>query len=670
VPTFGNRPDDVLADSQGNVQRGVTLMLYASEADALLGTSQIMTVVTNAQGKWPVTVASYDLLWVRTPDGQVWPVEAGGTEHLSEANADSKYEPIQSTYHAVGGDETSPLNTFLAAASPLGVKKVVGAISVSGTLTLGRAGSYIDMSSATITTSLSASDAVAVTAANVTLRGGTIVSPASWDGTNSAWTYAVVNVTADGFSANGVTLTNVPRVGFGVRTADAKITNCRIVGNYPAGSYTGVETGHFGIQLDPPNSTDGGSGIVSGNHIQSCVQGVSLANYGAGVGYGYAISGNSFYGCHNHGIYQQSGLGVVIDGNAFYRCQIPIVTTGQAHSVTGNTLFTDTTGGNLDKVGISVRDAIDCVVSGNTIIGDGTNGNIAIDVSSVSTTTIARNIISDNVIDVTGSGGLPSIRCGSSTTTVSVQNKIVDNIVRGPGQTGSALILLNMAASSYGYGNVVADNQISCNGNTHGISLIRQRAAKVLDNTIRNEYTAGSATTLIHVFLQDVQSSIVRGTTSVNPSGTGANVTIQVVREDSASSGNLIEPPKVLHETGLAATTPLLIQGSLPTAAAGAGAGASPPAPVVTTNALNHRGNITFGTGTTPAAGAMATVSFTGAAYASVPTVTVNPRNSATQALGLYVSATATGSFTVSAATAPAASQANTVYSFDFTVTP
>lgn len=102
--------------------------------------------------------------------------------------------------------------------------------------------------------------------------------------------------------------------------------------------------------------------------------------------------------------------------------------------------------------------------------------------------------------------------------------------------------------------------------------------------------------------------------------------------------------------------------GSPPTAAAGAGAGATPPAPVLT-SATDTKGQVTFGTGTTPAAGAQVTVTFA-SAYATSPIVILTPINSATSALLPYVAATTTG-FTVSM-NAPAASQANTVYGFTY----
>jgi hypothetical protein len=102
-----------------------------------------------------------------------------------------------------------------------------------------------------------------------------------------------------------------------------------------------------------------------------------------------------------------------------------------------------------------------------------------------------------------------------------------------------------------------------------------------------------------------------------------------------------------------------------PTAAAGANAGTSPPAPALTT-ATDISGKITFGTGTSPVAGAMAVVTFN-VAYANAPKVTITPINSASASLNLYV-ATTTTNFTVSSVNAPSASQANTVYGFFYHV--
>lgn len=111
----------------------------------------------------------------------------------------------------------------------------------------------------------------------------------------------------------------------------------------------------------------------------------------------------------------------------------------------------------------------------------------------------------------------------------------------------------------------------------------------------------------------------------------------------------------------------LLSTGTAPTAAAGANNGTSPPAPVVAASATDARGNITFGSGGSAAAGAQVGVTFA-TAYGAAPIVVVNPHNDATQQLGLYVSATSTTGFTLSSHGAPTASQGNTTYSFDYLV--
>lgn len=111
-----------------------------------------------------------------------------------------------------------------------------------------------------------------------------------------------------------------------------------------------------------------------------------------------------------------------------------------------------------------------------------------------------------------------------------------------------------------------------------------------------------------------------------------------------------------------------------PGAVAGANAGTSPPAPVVTAGASDTRGNITFGTGSAPGSGAQVVVTFQSpwvnqAGSNVTPFISVTPQNTATQALGLHVTSKSATGFTLSCTTAPAASQPNTTYSFDFIVT-
>lgn len=107
--------------------------------------------------------------------------------------------------------------------------------------------------------------------------------------------------------------------------------------------------------------------------------------------------------------------------------------------------------------------------------------------------------------------------------------------------------------------------------------------------------------------------------------------------------------------------------GTAPGAAAGANAGTGPPAPVVVAGSNDSRGQITFGTGTGPAAGPMVVVTFA-VAYGSTPLVVLTAINGQTQNIGPFLGAAGTTSFTMSTAGIPAASQGNTIYGFNYLI--
>ena len=106
---------------------------------------------------------------------------------------------------------------------------------------------------------------------------------------------------------------------------------------------------------------------------------------------------------------------------------------------------------------------------------------------------------------------------------------------------------------------------------------------------------------------------------------------------------------------------------NVPVAAMAAGAGTGPPAPVMSANADDYRGTLTFGTGTSPAAGNVATVTFSRVRDPNrLPVVQLTETTAAFAALQPAVVVSSTG-FTVAVANAPAASQGNTVYGFGWT---
>jgi hypothetical protein len=100
----------------------------------------------------------------------------------------------------------------------------------------------------------------------------------------------------------------------------------------------------------------------------------------------------------------------------------------------------------------------------------------------------------------------------------------------------------------------------------------------------------------------------------------------------------------------------------VPTPTAGANAGGSPPVPVVVSRSNDERGTVTFGSGTTPAAGSYVVLTFT-QPYGAVPFAEVRPNNVDTEPLTPYVVSVSTTALTIGLRTAAAASQANTKYS-------
>jgi hypothetical protein len=77
-------------------------------------------------------------------------------------------------------------------------------------------------------------------------------------------------------------------------------------------------------------------------------------------------------------------------------------------------------------------------------------------------------------------------------------------------------------------------------------------------------------------------------------------------------------------------------------------------------------GKITFGSGTSPAAGSQVVATFA-ASYTNARVV-ITAINSASASLNLYVSAVTSTTFTVSSVNAPSASQGNTTYGFYYIV--
>lgn len=498
-----------------------------------------------------------ELTWANGSSGGT-PVSADALNRMEDGIAanDARINAIAATT----GDQTSRLNTFLAASTPLGVKRLIGAFTVSGTLTI-PANTYVDAMSATITTSVYAAKAITL-GAGASLFGGVINSPSTWDGTNTGnvWVAAVVSIEGDGASVDKVVLNNVPTVGIGINNAeDASIKGNRIYGNYPVGQWTGVETNHFGIAVEP-GAGRGGGHTISGNNVQSCVQGIFIGplDHLTGVARTISITGNSFYGCWNHGAYGY-GSGFTVTGNTFHRCQFAVALSGDHHTVTGNTLYTELTSGTdqRDIAGISIRDAIGCTIADNTITGVMASGNVVIDVRALTGTVCRDNHVHDNTIEVVGTS--IGIRVGAGANTCD-NNNVHDNTVRSIGNANLGCITL--APSATGFGNKIHHNTVIMLGNSHGIYVSNTDGTIVDHNYVRLEFDSGSAVTLGMVALANSATRTkVTGNEFRTIAAWGTNVTIRAVYEvDATVTATRCNRNDYVFDTTKATAVALLLQ--------------------------------------------------------------------------------------------------------------
>lgn len=376
-----------------------------------------------------------------------------------------------------------------------------------------------------------------VLGARSSIRGGTIESPETWDGTNSEVTYGVIYTAADNVTVEDVKLTNVPRCGILFKDCSLGIVRgTRIEGNYPSGSWSGTQTGHFGIGVDPGGGTADGLFTFTGNVIRTCVQGIFIGNYNTGSGRGIAITGNSFDGCWNHGVYAATGNGYTVTGNSFADCQIATVLTGKRHVFSGNACYTTGTGAENDVPGVSIRDAEGCVVDGNTFSGDAKASSVIISVQEFNATTCVDNIVSHNTVNVTG-GSSYAIRVGAGDATTFYGNIIQGNVVRSVGFASAGVIGVVGNSGTQGFGNKILDNTITMLGNSNGIYVSQCVDTLVRGNYVRLEYSAGSAQTLYGVFLTGAATRTeIRNNTFIVPSTYGTNVTLRAIGENSSVS--------------------------------------------------------------------------------------------------------------------------------------
>jgi hypothetical protein len=379
-----------------------------------------------------------------------------------------------------------------------------------------------------------------VTGNNVTIEGGSLNSPAAWNGAQDGTSWCVIKATGDNFTARSVTINNIYKFGIYLAGDWGMVEGCHIHGNFPSASFTGTQTAHFGVTYDP---TDHGH-IINSNFIDTCVQGIEGGQ--SGTGEGLTIVGNHFEDCWNHGAYVGYGTnGITVSGNNFIRCQGSIAIVGKNHGVTGNVIFTNTTGNSWDLTGISAREAFGCVIDGNTIYGDlgtGQTGIALINTSDAGAThDISANIVSNNSIAFIGGTSI-GIRVGATTyTTTCNDNLIQGNKIRCNGYAtvpGLIVIAPDSTATSV-IGNKITGNDIIVTGVSHGINVLYGNHTTIQNNSIRFEYNG--STTLGAIALASCAYTKVSENDVMCLSGFGTSVTVRGIWESGTTNQTSIE---------------------------------------------------------------------------------------------------------------------------------
>lgn len=235
----------------------------------------------------------------------------------------------------------------------------------------------------------------------------------------------------------------------------------------------------------------------------------------------------------------------------------------------------------------------------------------------------------------------------------------IGNYVDGFGSGSSSFIAgismscLDGRGSSCIGNHVGFDSGSTATGIYHGIRITGAGSSTTVCTVAHNTVAGGNQSGSLGYVLQTNSSQVGHPWTIYFHDNDSTGVATRLFQDSNVTGGDV----KIIGHLGS--------EGAAVTAAAGANAGTSPPAPVLT-NATDVAGQITFGTGTSPAAGAQAVITFN-TAYTNAPKVTITPINSASAALNLYVTSTTTN-FTVSCVNAPSASQANTTYGFNYHV--
>lgn len=447
---------------------------------------------------------------------------------------------VASAWFGVSAAASAAINTPLLQSAIDAADHVVvdGGVIPSETLTMSRFGSTLSIASGTtLQFQNPAASSIVVDADLCTIDGGgTIKNTPTFNGTQGEFFYGVVYVTGNDLTIRDTRIDGVPKAGVHIKNSTRhKLIGVSINGQVLKSSYNENDPNtlnNHAILYDPPPETeteDAGLQVLS-CEINGVVQGIGAGNFGSTArNGGLVIQGNVFRHCWDHGTYLNGTASnySLLNGNSFYECRRPVVSGGVGASVIGNTATASTMDATMEQV-FSIRDAINCNISDNIILGYGA----AIDARPLLGSVTSGNRIANNTVKATGVSLTGCcIRVGGTTCE---NNTVAGNTAEGYPTPNFAVCFMDS-----GRGNTLDANNITSLNTYYAILFKNQVAGSCSGNRIEMRADAVVTTTAIMMFVDGVTNSNLAGNSFYYTSG-GANVTLRGMSLTGVTTGNKV----------------------------------------------------------------------------------------------------------------------------------
>ena len=356
-----------------------------------------------------------------------------------------------------------------------------------------------------------------------------VISPSGvWVGTQVTPSYAVFFVRKNYFKMKGLEVQNFYR--FAVALSNS--TYHDISGNIFDGGITEELTAELtsdklsrgAVQYDPPSAVShpDPSLLLFGNKVRNDIQGFLAGNYGAkGAEGGIRVIGNDFYQLKDHTVYFDgiSSGGSVIVGNTAIDCRRPFVCGGVGTVLANNTCKSEKSSIFYEQF-VALRDAKDCVVSNNTIVGYG--ASIGFFNIVTGNNDITGNIISNNTIKSSANSSVASAIKIYNATTIS-KNSITNNTIDGYSSRFGGVVSIIPNSGGGGFANSIRGNKITVKNLCYA-SYCLYAETTFDDNEIYLEVNSDAVETMDLIF--GLYKSIDRNKFYVK-TGFGANINVR-----------------------------------------------------------------------------------------------------------------------------------------------